>query len=43
MERAVQETQRLESMGALAGELAHDFNNLLSGILGNTNLVLCQA
>jgi CheY-like chemotaxis protein len=40
MERAVQETQRLESMGALAGELAHDFNNLLSGILGNTNLAL---
>ena len=40
MERAVQETQRLESMGALAGKLAHDFNNLLSGILGNTNLAL---
>jgi two-component system cell cycle sensor histidine kinase/response regulator CckA len=40
MERAVQETQRLESMGALAGGLAHDFNNLLSGILGNTNLAL---
>ncbi len=40
MERAVQETQRLESMGALAGGLAHDFNNLLSSILGNTNLAL---
>ncbi len=40
MERAVQETQRLESMGALAGGLAHDFNNLLSDILGNTNLAL---
>ncbi|MGQ9547335.1 MAG: hybrid sensor histidine kinase/response regulator [Roseiflexus sp.] len=40
MERAVQETQRLESMGALAGSLAHDFNNLLSSILGNTNLAL---
>jgi CheY-like chemotaxis protein len=36
----MQETQRLESMGTLAGGLAHDFNNLLSGILGNTNLAL---
>jgi two-component system cell cycle sensor histidine kinase/response regulator CckA len=40
VERAMQETQRLESMGALAGGLAHDFNNLLSSILGNTNLAL---
>jgi two-component system cell cycle sensor histidine kinase/response regulator CckA len=40
VERAMQETQRLESMGTLAGGLAHDFNNLLSGILGNTNLAL---
>ena len=31
-------TQKLESIGLLAGGLAHDFNNILSGILGNTQL-----
>jgi len=40
IEHAMQETQRLESMGAPVGGLAHDFNNPLSSILGNTNLAL---
>lgn len=38
MQRKLEETAKLESLGILAGGIAHDFNNLLTGVLGNTEL-----
>ncbi len=36
----MERTQRLESLGVLAGGVAHDFNNILMGVLGNAELAL---
>lgn len=40
LERSLNYTRRLESLGLLAGGIAHEFNNLLAGIMGHADLAL---
>jgi len=40
LQEHMQQTQKLESLVALAGGVAHDFNNLLTGVLGNAQLAM---
>ena len=40
LENRRKQSQKLESIGTLAGSIAHDFNNILASIIGFTELSL---
>jgi PAS domain S-box-containing protein len=42
LEDQYRQTQKIDSIGRLAGGVAHDFNNILTTILGNAELALTQ-
>lgn len=43
LERQLEEAQRLEAVGTLAGGIAHNFNNILMAMQGNISLLLLKS
>ncbi len=42
LQTQIQQAQKMDSLGTLAGGVAHDFNNMLGGVMGYADLLLAS-